>query len=66
MNGSINNMNINNLIIILERYLELLQSQNADDDQITEVKLMIWAIQDDLKLRQFINNLTVTNRYYRR
>lgn len=59
-------MNINNLIIILERYLELLQSQNADDDQITEVKLMIWAIQDDLKLRQFINNLTVTNRYYRR
>ena len=59
-------MNINNLIKILEQYLELLQAQNADDDQIIEVKLMIWAIQDDLKLRQFINNLTVTNRYYRR
>lgn len=59
-------MNINDLIRLLEQYLQLLQAQNASDEQITEVKLMIWAIQDDLKLRQFINNLTVSNRYYRR
>ena len=59
-------MNINDLIRLLEQYLQLLQAQNASDEQITEVKLMIWAIQDELKLRQFINNLTVSNRYYRR
>lgn len=51
---------------MLDSYLELLQSQDADDDQITEVKLMVWAIQREVKLQRFINNLTVTNNYYRR
>lgn len=51
---------------MLDDYLQLLQQQNADDEKITNVKLMIWAIEDDLKLRQFINNLTVSNKYYKR
>jgi hypothetical protein len=59
-------MNTDKLIKILSDYLQLLQSQEADDDQITNVKLMIWAIEDDLKLRQFLNNLPASNRYYRR
>ena len=59
-------MNTDKLIKMLSDYLQLLQSQKADDDQITNVKLMIWAIEDDLKLRQFLNNLPASNRYYRR
>ena len=59
-------MNTDKLIKILSDYLQLLQSQEADDDQITNVKLMIWAIEDDLKLRQFLNNLPASNRDYRR
>ncbi len=59
-------MNTDKLIKMLDEYLELLQSQNADDEQITEVKLMVWAIQREVKLQRFINNLTVTNNYYRR
>ncbi len=51
---------------MLDSYLELLQEQNAPDEQITEVKLMVWAIQQDMKLQRFINNLTVSNSYYRR
>ena len=51
---------------MLSDYLQLLQQQDADDTQITSVKLMIWAIEDDLKLRQFLNNLTVSNKYYKR
>lgn len=59
-------MNTDKLINMLDAYLELLQQQNADDEQITEVKLMVWAIQQDMKLQRFINNLTVSNSYYRR
>lgn len=59
-------MNTDKLINMLDAYLELLQQQNADDEQITQVKMMVWAIQQDIKLRRFINNLTVSNSYYRR
>lgn len=59
-------MNTDKLINMLDAYLELLQQQNADDDQITQVKMMVWSIQQDIKLRNFINNLTVSNSYYRR
>ena len=59
-------MNTDKLTNMLESYLELLQQQNAPDEQITEVKLMVWAIQRELKLQRFINNLTVSNSYYRR
>lgn len=59
-------MNTDKLTNMLESYLELLQQQNAPDEQITEVKLMVWAIQQDMKLQRFINNLTVSNSYYRR
>ena len=59
-------MNTDKLITMLDSYLELLQQQNAPDEQITEVKLMVWAIQQDMKLQRFINNLTVSNSYYRR
>lgn len=59
-------MNTDKLITMLDSYLELLQEQNAPDEQITEVKLMVWAIQQDMKLQRFINNLTVSNSYYRR
>ena len=59
-------MNTDKLITMLDSYLELLQEQNAPDEQITEVKLMVWAIQQDVKLQRFINNLTVSNSYYRR
>lgn len=59
-------MNTDKLIKMLDEYLELLQSQDADDDRITDVKLMVWAIQREVKLQRFINNLTVTNNYYRR
>lgn len=59
-------MHIEQLILMLEKYLEILQKNHADDQEITDVKLMLWAIQDDLKLQRFINNLTVSNRYYRR
>ena len=51
---------------MLDAYLELLQKQDADDEQITQVKLMVWAIQQDVKLQRFLNNLTVSNSYYRR
>lgn len=59
-------MNTDKLINMLDAYLELLQEQNADDEQITQVKLMVWAIQQDVKLQRFLNNLTVSNSYYRR
>ena len=59
-------MNTDKLITMLDSYLEILQQQNAPDEQITEVKLMVWAIQQDMKLQRFINNLTVSNSYYRR
>ncbi len=59
-------MNTDKLINMLDAYLELLQQQNADDEQITQVKMMVWAIQQDIKLRRCINNLTVSNSYYRR
>lgn len=59
-------MNTDKLITMLDSYLELLQEQNAPDEQITEVKLMVWALQQDMKLQRFINNLTVSNSYYRR
>jgi hypothetical protein len=59
-------MNTDKLITMLDSYLELLQQQNAPDEQITEVKLMVWAIQQDMKLQRFLNNLTVSNSYYRR
>ena len=59
-------MNTDKLITMLDSYLELLQEQNAPDEQITDVKLMLWAIQQDMKLQRFINNLTVSNSYYRR
>ncbi|MEG1400167.1 MAG: hypothetical protein RSC45_10400 [Acinetobacter sp.] len=59
-------MHIEQLIRMLEKYLEILQENDADDQQITDVKLMLWAIQDDIKLQRFINNLTVSNSYYRR
>lgn len=51
---------------MLEKYLEILQQSNADDQEITQVKLMLWAIEKDVKIQRFINNLTVTNNYYRR
>ena len=51
---------------MLSDYLQLLQQQDADDTQITSVKLMIWAIEDDVKLRQCLNNLTISNKYYKR
>ncbi|NAR63981.1 hypothetical protein GPS57_09310 [Acinetobacter haemolyticus] len=59
-------MNTDKLINMLDAYLELLQQQNADDEQITDVKLMVWAIQQDVKLQRFLNNLTVSNSYFRR
>ncbi|ECE6725901.1 hypothetical protein [Acinetobacter ursingii] len=60
-------MNTDKLINMLDDYLELLQRmENSDDEQITDVKLMVWAIQREVKLQRFINNLTVTNNYYRR
>lgn len=59
-------MNTDKLIKMLDEYLDLLQSQDADDDRITDVKLMVWAIQREVKLQRFINNLTVTNSYYKR
>lgn len=59
-------MNTQILIKMLDDYLELLQEQNADDEQITDVKLMVWAIQREAKLQRFLNSLTVTNKYYRR
>ncbi len=59
-------MNTDKLITMLDSYLELLQEQNAPDEQITEVKLMVWAIQQDVKLQRFLNNLTLSNSIYRR
>lgn len=59
-------MNTDKLINMLDAYLELLQKQDADDEHITQVKLMVWAIQQDVKLQRFLNNLTVSNSYYRR
>lgn len=59
-------MNTYKLLKILEEYLVLLQQQNADDAQITDLKLMIWAIDQDIKLKRFINNLTTSNKYYKR
>lgn len=59
-------MHIKELTQMLEKYLEILQQSNADDQEITQVKLMLWAIQKDVKIQRFINNLTVTNNYYRR
>ena len=59
-------MNTDKLITMLDSYLELLQEQNAPDEQITEVKLMVWAIQQDVKFQRFLNNLTLSNSIYRR
>lgn len=59
-------MNTYKLIEMLEKYLEMLQQSSADDQDITDVKLMVWAIQKDIKIQRFINNLTVSNSYYRR
>ncbi len=59
-------MNTDKLITMLDSYLEILQQQNAPDEQITEVKLMVWAIQQDVKLQRFLNNLTLSNSIYRR
>lgn len=59
-------MHIKELTQMLEKYLEILQQSNADDQEITQVKLMLWAIEKDVKIQRFINNLTVTNNYYRR
>lgn len=60
-------MNTDKLITILDDYLQLLQSQDdADDDKITDVKMMIWAIQKDLKTQRWLNNLVVSNQYYKR
>lgn len=59
-------MHIEQLTQMLEKYLEMLQQSSADDQQITDVKLMVWAIQKDIKIQRFINNLTVSNSYYRR
>ncbi|WP_394660873.1 hypothetical protein [uncultured Acinetobacter sp.] len=59
-------MNIQTVIDVLEDYLTLLQEQDADDDKITQVKLLILAIEREVKLRQYLNNLTVTNQYYKR
>lgn len=51
-------MNTDKLIVMLDDYLQILQEQDADDEKITEVKLMVWAIQQDVKLRNaFFNNL---------
>lgn len=59
-------MNIDKLIVMLDDYLQILQEQDADDELITEVKLMVWAIQQDVKLQRFLNNLTLSNSIYRR
>ncbi|WP_368566338.1 hypothetical protein [Acinetobacter bereziniae] len=59
-------MNTYKLIEMLEKYLEMLQQSSANDQDITDVKLMVWTIQKDIKIQRFINNLTVTNNYYRR
>lgn len=59
-------MHVYKVTQMLESYLELLQQSNASDEQITELKLMIWAIDQDLKLQRFLNNLTASNRYYKR
>ncbi len=59
-------MNTDKLIMMLDDYLQILQEQDADDEKITEVKLMVWAIQQDVKLQRFINNLTLSNSIYRR
>jgi len=59
-------MNIDKLIVMLDDYLHILQEQDADDELITEVKLMVWAIQQDVKLQRFLNNLTLSNSIYRR
>ena len=59
-------MNTDKLVTMLDSYLEILQQQNAPDEQITEVKLMVWAIQQDVKLQRFLNNLTLSNSIYRR
>ncbi|MFP6820357.1 hypothetical protein [Acinetobacter sp.] len=59
-------MHIEQLTQMLEKYLEMLQQSSADDQDITDVKLMVWAIQKDIKIQRFINNLTVSNSYYRR
>lgn len=59
-------MNTYKLVNMLEKYLEMLQQSSANDQDITDVKLMVWAIQKDIKIQRFINNLTVSNSYYRR
>lgn len=59
-------MNTDKLIEMLDDYLQILQEQDADDELITEVKLMVWAIQQDVKLQRFLNNLTLSNSIYRR
>jgi hypothetical protein len=55
-------MNTDKLLLMLENYLQLLQLQHSSDEQITEVKKMIWAIQQYPRLQRFLNNITFTNR----
>ncbi len=57
-------MNVDNLTQMLNDYLKMLQESNADNEKINQVKLMIWAIQDEIKLQKFLNNLQVSR--YRR
>lgn len=59
-------MNTDALLSMLDDYLQMLQEHDAHDDKITEVKKMYWAIQDDKKLRNWLNNLTVSDRFFRR
>lgn len=55
------------LLRILNDYLAVLQNDsNTSNDQINEIKLLIWAVEDDIKLRRFLNNITTSNQYYRR
>ena len=58
-------MNLDYLVQILNDYLEMLQASNADNDKINQVKMMIWAIEDDRKLRTFLSNLSLSNRNWR-
>ena len=60
-------MNTQRLIQLLDEYLQLLQQQNIDnDDKITELKLLIWNIEQDIKTQRWLNSLSVSDKYFRR
>lgn len=60
-------MNTQRLIQLLDEYLQLLQQQNIDnDDKITELKLLIWNIEQDIKTQRWLNSLSVSYKYFRR